>query len=134
MSGPGGLGPEQESGVRDLRVAQRDPAVADGTGHASAAPSSAGNDPVSGTGTAASSTAARVDPLADRSTVSAGFATGGAVDPAQLRHELGLDDPPSAGDLIRLAKRFASVRAREKVVDKVLVHNTMGTLRAKRFR
>lgn len=185
MSGPGGRDPEQESGVRDLRVAQRDPVVADGTGHASAAPAGAANDPVSGNGTTASNMAAPSDALADRSTVGAGSATDGAVDdratddpaadrsgassysagdaaqtgrsahaetgadvangpsaggsspadpalaslcallalhniaadPAQLRHELGHDDPLSAGDLIRLAKRFAGVRAREKAVD-----------------
>ena len=185
MSGPGGRDPEQESGVRDLRAAQRDPVVADGTGHASAAPAGAANDPVSGNGAAASSAAPPSDALADRSTVSAGSATDGAVDdratddpaadrsgassrsagdaaqtgrsahaetgadvangpsaggsspadpalaslcallalhniaadPAQLRHELGHDDPLSAGDMIRLAKRFQGVKAREKGFD-----------------
>ena len=35
------------------------------------------------------------------------------ADPAQLRHELGHDDVPASGDLIRLAKSFSGVRARE---------------------
>ncbi|AUW57369.1 type I secretion system permease/ATPase [Sphingobium sp. SCG-1] len=35
-----------------------------------------------------------------------------AVDPLQLRHELGHDDPATAQDIVRLAKRQSGVRAR----------------------